>query len=111
MIPAHARRFIQRGKQVEGDVGRLIMRRVCSRDVVTQAAKRRFARERLRSLAAGLRYRVPRGYQAGCDGFNIPLDTRDLAREEYARMLPKLERRGEQRRRVDISIPVDLPIS
>ncbi len=80
-----------------------------SRDVGAKGAQGRFPREGPGPLATGHGRGVPAGGQAGGDGFHVALHAGNLAREEDARLLPQLQRGGEQRRRVDICVAVDLP--
>ncbi len=79
---------VERGKEIERDIGWLIAARIGMRNVVAQGADSRLAREDARRLPAQITgSRQPR-YQTRRDGFNVPLDPRNLSGKENIRMLP-----------------------
>jgi hypothetical protein len=66
---------VERGKQIESNVGRLKMSRIGVCNVVTQAAHGRFARECARLAAHDQSCGVTAGDQAGCDRFGVTFHT------------------------------------
>ena len=107
---ALARRLVELRQQVEGDVGRLVVRRIGAGDVVARAsrARSRAAAGAASSPAASAAACMP-GHQAGGDGFHVAFHARNLAGEEDLGPRAQLQRRGQQRRRVDVGIAMDLP--
>src|SRR5579885_2447485 len=102
---------IERRQQIEGNVRRLVMVGIRRRDVVTQRPERRFARKLAQWFARGQRCGVATGDKAGCDRLDVAFDAGNLAGEKQLRPRAKLQCSREQRRSVDIRIPVDLAIA
>src|SRR5256885_351244 len=82
---ALARGVVERRQQIEGNVGRLVMRGVGAGNVVAQRAEGALTGSGLRLGANREGRRVHAGEQPGRDRLHIALDARDLAREEYLR--------------------------
>ena len=62
-------------------------------------------------FAAHLRRRHHARRQAGGDRFHISLHARNLAGEEHIRMIAQLQRVVQQRRRIDVSVAMNLPVA
>src|SRR5579863_6041447 len=73
-ILAVARVRVERRKQVERDIRRLIMPQIGMRDVMAERTYRRLAREWTNRFATRIRRSEHPGYKPGRDRFHIPLD-------------------------------------
>src|SRR5262249_52629862 len=104
-----ADRLLERRQEAGGDVGGvggLLFRR---RDVARPRAERgRGGEDRGRRAFRETRRVDPRN-QPRRRRFEVPLDAGDLPREEEVAAAARLERRQEDRRRVDVRIAVHLP--
>src|SRR5438128_2021289 len=93
---ALARGLVERGQQVEGDVGGLIIRGIGAGDVLAKRSQSGGARERSRLLAQCQRRRVLACHQPRGDGFHVAFDAGNLPGEKNSRMRPQLQRRRQQ---------------
>src|ERR1035437_5914455 len=74
--------LVELRKQIEGDVGGLVVLRVGRGDVVAERAESGRARQGARGLAEGKSGGVHAGHESGSDGFDVAFDARNLAGEE-----------------------------
>src|ERR1700720_3831992 len=93
---------VERGQQIESDIGRLKISALGAGDVMHERPEGGCARERRRFHADGQRGGIDSGDQAGRDRFDIAFDPSDLSREHYIVMSLHLQRGQQQRRRIDI---------
>src|SRR5580700_10358848 len=100
---AVARWFLELRQQIEGDVSRLIVRRIRARDVRAQRTDGSLARKWPSPLA-------PR-HETGGDRFDVSFDARDLSGEENVRHRAQLKRGSEQGRPIDVSIAMHLAVA
>src|ERR1700680_5139642 len=98
-------------QKVERYVGWLKSLWVRVGDVVRQRSKRAGSRRRNRGLARSQRRRVNSRHESGSNRFHISFNSANLSRKKYFRMLFHLQCFQEQRRRVDVSVAMDLPIA
>src|SRR5471032_2657328 len=102
------RGFVELRQQVEGDVRRLIVRRVRSTYVMTQRPQSRFTRKRSGLLTHTERRRMHARHQSRGNRFHVAFHTRNLAGKKHGRAAAQLQRRSQQSRRIDVGVPVDL---
>src|SRR5580658_1298331 len=81
------------------------------RDVVDERAERRLARGGDWRGSPGSGGGVKAGQHAGGDGFGVSFDAGNLSGEENGWVIAQVERLGEDARRVDISIAVNLAVA
>src|SRR6476620_11293506 len=103
--------LIERRKQVERDVCRLVMTGIRSGDVGRQRPERSLTRKRPRLLAREKCRRIAPGKESGGDRLDITFNAGDLSGKEYFRTGFQLQRRSEQTRRVYVSVAVDLTVA
>ena len=81
------------------------------RYVVRQRADGRRARRRRRGLPHHERRGIEAGEQPGRRRLHVSLDSRNLPREQHVRIPAQLQRLRQQRRRVDVSVPMNLTVA
>lgn len=104
------RLFIQSRQQIERNIRRLIIRRIGPRNVGAQRTERRLARKSPNRFAGCESRRVPSSHQPRRDRFDVPLDSRNLTREKNIGARSQLQCRSQQRRTIDIGVPMHLPM-
>src|SRR6185437_12952482 len=72
------RLIVERGEQIERDISRLKMGRIGLRNVMAEAAQRCLAGKDLRLIATDQSGGISAREQAGCDGFCVAFNARDL---------------------------------
>src|SRR6185437_247090 len=102
------RLIVERGKQIERDISRLKMGRIGLRNVMAEAAQRCLARKDLRLTATKQRGGISTSEQAGCNGFCVTFNARDLPGKKDARIAPQLQRGGQQGGGGDVGVAVHL---
>src|SRR5256712_635076 len=100
------RRSWQRRHDTEGDVRRLVVRRIGVRHVIRESANCRRARWRRRRLAFHKRCRVQAGDQSRCGRLDVAFDAGHLAGEEHRGADADLPRFGEHRGTIHVGIAV-----
>jgi len=108
---AAAQVFFERREKVEGNVGGLEALTFRVGDVVGEAAVGGDARSGGGLDATGEGGGVASGEQAAGDGLGVAFDARELAGDEDRGMGTELEGFGEEVRRVDVGVAVDLAVA
>ncbi len=87
------------------------MRRIGFAQVAVQGAQHGGGRRHERILAREQARQVPPGEHAGGRGLRVPLDPRELTREQDLRVVPGREMGCERLRRIDVRVAVDAAVA
>jgi len=108
---AEADIVVERGQQIEGDVGGLKVFRIGVSDVHDDRPQRALPRRRDQRLALSHRCGVQASQHPCCNGFRVALDARYLSSKENLRETAQLQCGCEQRRSIDVGVAMDLAIA
>src|SRR5215470_5888370 len=108
---APPRAFVQLWKQIKSYVRGLKVAGIGIANVVHQRSKRARARRRRGTEALTQPRNMDSRKQSHGDGFGVALNTGNLSGKKDIGMLLQIERLGQQRRRVDVGVAMNLSIA